>query len=146
MNEKPSEYNFEEITIGQKINFKEKITEKMINNFANISGDFNPLHIDENYASSTSFGRRMCHGFLLASFFSRLVGMYLPGKNSLYFTQSLNFMNPCFIEDEIIIEGTIIDKSESTKIITMSTKITRTDGLCLLDGVARVMVRNEKHD
>ena len=144
MNEQPAEFVFEEITIGQKIKFNKKITEDMVNSFAKLSGDFNPLHMDENFASLTNFGKRVCHGLLLASLFSKLVGMHLPGKNSLYFSQSLNFLNPCFIDDEIIVEGIILDKSSATKIVTMSTKIFRTDGKCLIDGEARIIVRQDK--
>ena len=144
MNEQPAEFGFEEITIGQKIKFNKKITEDMVNSFAKLSGDFNPLHMNENFASLTNFGKRVCHGLLLASLFSKLVGMHLPGKNSLYFSQSLNFLNPCFIDDEIIVEGIILDKSSATKIVTMSTKIFRTDGKCLIDGEARIIVRQDK--
>ena len=144
MNEQPAEFVFEEITIGQKIKFNKKITEDMVNSFAKLSGDFNPLHMDENFASLTNFGKRVCHGLLLASLFSKLVGMHLPGKNSLYFSQSLNFLNPCFIDDEIIVEGIILDKSSATKIVTMSTKIFRTDGKCLIDGEARIIVKQDK--
>ena len=57
----------------------------MVDNFAEFSGDYNELHMDENYASTTSFGKRICHGMLLASFFSRLVGMSIPGKECTIF-------------------------------------------------------------
>ena len=113
----------------------------MLNDFAKISGDYNPLHMDEIYANTTRFGKRVCHGMLLASFFSRLVGMYLPGKNSLYFSQSLNFKSPCFINDEVTIEGEVLDKSISTRIITMKTTIHNQHGECLVDGLAKAIVR-----
>jgi len=85
MTEKTLDYKIENIELGTKEKFEVTVTEETINEFARISGDYNPLHMDENYASSTKFERRVCHGMLLASFFSRLIGMYLPGKNSLYF-------------------------------------------------------------
>ena len=78
---------------------------------------------------------------LLASFFSQLVGMYLPGKNSLYFSQTLNFRNPCFIDDNITIEGEIIEKKSNVKLITLKTTIHNQDGKCLIDGIAKVIVR-----
>jgi acyl dehydratase len=108
MIEKAAEYNLVDIKLGQKKKFQITITESMVNEFARISGDYNPLHMDDIYASSTKFNRRVCHGMLLASFFSRLVGMYLPGKNALYMTQSLKFISPCFINDEITIEGEVL--------------------------------------
>ncbi len=137
----PSEYNFDDLFIGQKITFSKKIDEFLLNDFAKISGDFNPLHMDNEYASTTKFGKRVCHGMLLVSFFSQLVGMHLPGKNSLYFSQSLNFRNPCFIDDEITMEGEIIEKKSNIKLITMKTTIHNQTGNCLIDGIAKVIVR-----
>jgi len=93
MTKSPLKYTFKELFVGQKVNFLKKIDEALVKDFAKLSGDFNPLHMNEEYASTTSFGRRVCHGMLLASFFSQLIGMYLPGKNSLYFSQTLNFRN-----------------------------------------------------
>ena len=70
MTETPSEFEFEDISIGQKMSFTKKIDESLVDDFAKISGDFNPLHMDEKYANTTSFKKRVCHGMLLASFFS----------------------------------------------------------------------------
>ena len=141
MTEAPSEYYFDDLFVGQKIAFSEKINESLLNDFAKISGDFNPLHMNKEYAATTNFEKRVCHGMLLASFFSQLVGMHLPGKNSLYFSQTLNFRNPCFIDDEVIIEGEIIEKKSSIKLITMKTTIHNQTGKCIIDGVAKVIVR-----
>jgi len=135
-------FSFEELSIGQKENFTMKISKSLIDDFAKISGDTNPLHMDDQYAKVANFDSRVCHGMLLSSFFSRLIGMYLPGKNALYFSQTLNFQNPCYVDDEIIVEGEIINKSNSTKIIDINTKILHKNGKCLVDGNARVIVRN----
>lgn len=141
MTSNPLEYRFEDIEIGQKKYFKIIVTEPMLNEFAHLSGDYNPLHMDENYAQSTSFKKRVCHGLLLASFFSQLVGMHLPGKNALYMSQSLKFISPCFINDEVIVQGEVLDKSISTRIITLKTTITNSSGSNLIDGQAKVLVR-----
>ena len=95
MNKEFSEYTYNEIKIGLKKEFSVKITESLVNDFAKISGDYSPLHMDIEYASTTSFKKRVVHGMLLASFFSRVDGMYLPGKHALYFSQTLKFVNPC---------------------------------------------------
>jgi acyl dehydratase len=79
---------------------------------------------------------------LLGSFFSRLVGMYLPGKNALYFSQTLNFQAPCFAGDVVSVEGEVIDKSDATKIITLKTAIYNQQRNCLVDGIAKVIVRD----
>jgi len=138
----PLKYTFDSINIGINHEFKITITEKIVSDFSVISGDFNPLHMDENYAIKTKFKKRICHGMLLASFFSRLVGMYLPGESALYFSQSLNFISPCFINDKIIVKGEIIDKNHSTKIITVKTSIINQKNELILDGEAKVMMIN----
>lgn len=143
MTDQPNQYKFDEIKIGLEYKFTEKITEKNLDVFANLSGDHNPLHMNENYAKNTQFKRRVSHGMLLASFFSKLVGMYLPGKNALYFSQTLNFQNPCFIDDMITVSGQVLDKSDSTKIITIKTSIYNQTGACLVDGIAKVMMRQD---
>ena len=137
----PLEYSFDEIKIGLKHHFDVIIDEELEQNFAESSGDFNPLHMDEQYAKETKFGGRVCHGMLLASFFSRLVGMYLPGKNALYFSQNLDFMEPCFIGDKITVQGEVMDKSEATQIIKLKTTIKNQEGKSLIEGTARVLVR-----
>ena len=141
MTEQSAEYTFDEIMLGVKTKFTVQINESTINEFARISGDCNPLHMDEQYAAKTQFGKRVCHGMLLASFFSRLIGMYMPGKNALYFSQTLNFQTPCFVGDKITIEGKVIDKSQSTRIITIKTTAYNQVGKCLVDGTAKVIVR-----
>ena len=137
----PLEYSFNEIKIGLEHHFEISIDEKLEGDFAKISGDFNPLHMDEQFAKKSKFGRRVCHGMLLGSFFSRLVGMYLPGKNALYFSQNLNFVEPCFIGDIVIVKGKIINKSESTKMIKIETTIKNNTGKLLVEGIAQVLVR-----
>ena len=138
---KELEYSFDEIEIGLEHNFEIIIDEKLVEDFAKISGDFNPLHMDEQFAKKSKFGRRVCHGMLLSSFFSRLVGMYLPGKNALYFSQNLNFVGPCFIGDRIIVKGEIIDKSEAARMIKIETTIKNKEGKFLIKGNAQVMIR-----
>ena len=137
----PLDYSFDKIEVGLKHSFEVIINDEIVGNFAKISGDFNPLHMDEQYAIKTKFGKRVCHGMLLSSFFSRLVGMYLPGKNALYFSQNLNFVGPCFIGDQVTIKGEVTDKSESTKIIKLKTTIKNQDGKSLVEGTAQVIVR-----
>ena len=143
MNEKPSEYSFDEIKIGMQKNFQVYISEDMLDDFAKLSGDYNPLHMNEEYASSTSFKKRVCSGMFLATFFSRLIGMYLPGKHALHISQSLNFVNPCFLDEKITVEGEVIDKSIATKIIKLETTITNESGKRIIDGKAQVIVRDD---
>ena len=143
MNKDFSEYTYDEIKIGLSKNFQINITESLVNNFAELSGDFSPIHIDNEYAKTTTFGKRVVHGMLLASFLSRVDGMYLPGKHALYFTQNLEFRNPCFIGDTITVFSKVIDKSDSTKILKIESKITNQENKILLYGIGRVIVRDD---
>ena len=143
MSEKPSEYSFDEIELGMQKSFKVDISKNMLDVFGRDTGDYNPLHMSEEYASSTSFKNRVCSGMFLSSFFSRLVGMYLPGKHALHISQSLNFVNPCFIGETITVEGKVIDKSPATKIIKLETTITNESGKRIIDGKAQVIVRDD---
>ena len=141
MIEKPLELKFHEICIGQINTFEIKITEKMVDDFANFSGDYNPLHMDQNFAKSKNFKNRVCHGMLLSSFFSRLIGMYLPGKNSLYFSQTINFQSPCYVNQKITVSGEVKEIIPSIKTIVLETKIFNDSQDCLIDGIANVIMQ-----
>ena len=134
------EAKLDNLQIGQKVEFTEVISESMVEEFAKLSGDYNPHHMDESYAKRTRFKKRICHGMLLASLFSRLTGMYLPGKHSLYFSQSLNFISPAFIDDNVTVEGEVVKISRSTGIITIKTRITKENNIELITGIAKVVV------
>lgn len=122
---------FEEINIGDSDSFEVEVTREMIKNFADFSLDQNPLHTKNGLA----------HGMLLASMLSRFVGMYLPGRNSLYLSQNLNFKNPVRAGDTLKIEGKVTDKSESTKVLTIQMFIAKSSGEIALEGEARVLYR-----
>lgn len=119
-----------------RISEKIKITNDMVVKFSELSGDKNPIHLNEEYAKNTKFGRRIVHGLLLSSFFSRLISDKYPGEGSIYITQNLNFKKPCFIDDmvEVIIE---LDKNEGNKFF-LKTLIYR-DNDVLIDGNALVL-------
>ena len=142
MDDELSEYTFDEIEIGLTKQFQITITETMVDDFAKLSGDFNPLHTDSEYAVSSGFHGRVCHGMLLGSFFSRLIGMYLPGKHALHFSQSLKFVNSSTINEKVTVKGEVLDKSTATKIITIKTTIINESKKIIVDGTACVKVRD----
>ena len=142
MTEIPNSINFKEITIGYSKKFTVKITSKMLEDFATLSGDYNPLHMDSEYAEKTQFKKQVCHGMLLTSFFSRLIGMYIPGKNALYFSQTVNFRSPCFVEDIVTVTGEGTEKRDTTKMITIKTEIYNQNNICLVNGIGKVLVRD----
>jgi 3-hydroxybutyryl-CoA dehydratase len=136
-----AKYRLDGIEPGLKKQFKVTITKEMVSEFAKLSGDYTPLHMDEEYGRNSKFNRRICHGLLLVSFFSRLIGMHLPGENALCISHSINYICPAFVGDEITIRGLVLSKSNATRIITLKTTITNSSGKCLIDGQAKVLVR-----
>ena len=143
MSENYSELTFDQIEIGLTKEFHINITQSLVDDFAKISGDFSPIHMNDEFAKSTKFGKKIVHGMLLASLLSRMVGMYLPGKYALYSSQTLEFHNPCFIGDKILVSSVVNDKSESTKIIKIESKITNKKNDLLLYGEGRIIVRDD---
>lgn len=101
----------EEIKEGMIVSFSQTITDADIKSFAAISGDKNPVHIDEDYANASRYKKRIAHGFLTASFFSALFGTKLPGEGCVYVAQSLRFKRPVYIDDTVTatVEVTNID-------------------------------------
>src|SRR5690242_19559802 len=95
------EWTFAEIDVGQVWQIERTFTSEDSLRFADISGDFSPLHVDSDYAESTEFGGRVVHGMLLASLFSQLVGMWLPGKNALYLGQDLSFRRSVLVGEKV---------------------------------------------
>ena len=143
MSENFSELTFDQIDIGLTKEFDVIITQSLVDDFAKISGDYSPIHMNEEFAKLTKFGKKIVHGMLLASLLSRMVGMYLPGKYALYSSQTLEFHNPCFVGDKITVSSIVNDKSESTKIIKIESKIINEKKDILLYGEGRIIVRDD---
>jgi acyl dehydratase len=104
--------------------------------FAEISGDKNPIHLDEKYASQTPFGKCLVHGILTSGLISSLLGMTLPGPGSVYIKQILNFRAPVYIGDTITATVTVIKVREDKPIITLETQCQNQDGVITIDGEA----------
>lgn len=106
------------------MSFKRIINYDDLKNYVDLTGDNNPLHIDADFGAKSKFGKNIVHGMLLASFFSKIVGIYY-GENYLYLNQTLEFRKPAFVGDHIVIEGVVRSKSDSIKIIVLETSIKR---------------------
>lgn len=89
-----------EFKVGDKIHLEVEVTDDMVRKFAEVSGDFNPMHLDDEYASKTRFKRRIAHGMLSAALISRVLGQRL-GPGGIYLSQTLKFLNPIFIGDTV---------------------------------------------
>lgn len=137
MNPEPIARHFADIEVGETASFEETVTADMVERFANFSGDHNPLHIDEAYASETMFHHRIPHGMIAGAFFSRLIGMHIPGLYSAYLSQTLTFHHPLPLGG-VIIKGTVLEKSESTRTVLIATSVTDQAGKIFIKGEARV--------
>lgn len=133
------ELSFDEIKVGDTDSFSRTWTEEDVTTFANLSGDMNPLHMDNSYAEETQFKQRLVHGMLLGSLCSRFVGMYIPGKKCLYLNQTLSFKKPVFIGDTVEVMGTVTSKSEMTKVLFIFIVIKKGDEI-VMNGEAKVQV------
>jgi 3-hydroxybutyryl-CoA dehydratase len=91
----------EDFTIGQHASFMKTFTDDDVQHFVAITGDVNPLHVDDAFASKTKFGCRVLHGMLTASLFSTMVGMLLPGTGAIYRSQTLRFLLPVYVGDTV---------------------------------------------
>ncbi|MEK7180800.1 MAG: MaoC family dehydratase [Patescibacteria group bacterium] len=139
MSNKSAKISYHEIMVGNRASFSLVITEKLVNNFSEISGDTNPLHVDEEYASRTHFGHRIAHGMLAGALFSKLIGMHLPGKYSLYLSQTLYFHNPIWLGAAVSVCGEVTHKTDATKTVIIHTSAEDTKSKKLLvDGDALV--------
>lgn len=105
-----------------------------------MSGDYNALHVDDEFAARTEFSERVVHGFLNASLLSTLVGMKIPGRGALYVSQSIEFTRPVFIGDTVEARGTIEAIDQETRLVSLRTEIMRNGGECVLRGKAQVKV------
>ena len=131
--------SYSNIKIGQKAELKRTVTEEDIEKFADVSGDRNPIHLDEEFAKKTIFQGRIAHGMLSAAFISTVLASKLPGPGSIYLKQELIFKKPIRIGDTIIITVEVIDKDDEKERITLKTTCINQHNEMVVDGKALVM-------
>lgn len=125
--------------VGYKASEKIKITDKMVRQFAELSGDNNPIHLDDEYAKTTRFQRRIAHGMILAALVSRLLNEKI-GAGGIYLAQTLKFSNPVFIDDEITFEFEIIKLHKTRGLGIVETNARNAEGELVLKGEATIMM------
>jgi 3-hydroxybutyryl-CoA dehydratase len=125
-------------TVGEQATRTRIITDADLQLFAQISGDYNPIHLDEAYATDSFFGRRIVHGSLIASLISAVLGNDLPGPGSIYLSQTLKFVAPVHIGDTITVSVEVIALREEKRLITLRTECVNQDGQAVLVGEALI--------
>jgi acyl dehydratase len=134
---------FDEIAVGESATFERTLTWEDIELFAVMSGDVNPAHVDQEYASSDRFHRIVAHGMWGASLISALLGTRLPGPGTIYLEQSLGFRRPVSIGDTITVSVTVASKEPKHRVLLDCLAVNQR-GETVIDGVAKVIAPTEK--
>jgi 3-hydroxybutyryl-CoA dehydratase len=134
-----SGFYLEDLSIGQSAERSHVVTEADIAAFAAVSGDDNPVHLDEAFAAKTQFGGRIAHGILSATYISAILGVQLPGPGSIYLSQSLRFRRPVRIGDEVTARAVVSAIDTAAARVTLETSCS-VAGKTVIEGEAVVMV------
>jgi 3-oxoacyl-[acyl-carrier protein] reductase len=131
---------FDEIAVGDEAEVVRTVTADDVATFARLTGDDNPLHMDEAFAAATTFRKRVVHGMLTASFLSTVIGTKLPGPGALWFEQQLRFLAPVRIGERVTVRARVLSKSAAARIITLATDVFAGNGRPVITGEAKVKV------
>lgn len=127
-----------DIKMGQSAEVVHIVTEKDIQVFGDLSGDYNPLHFNEDWAKTTMFGGRIAHGILTAAFISTAIGMHLPGPGTIYMRQSMRFLGPVRIGDTITARVEVVMLNDEKERVTLKTTCSNQEDNIVMDGEALV--------
>jgi acyl dehydratase len=127
-------------SVGDSAEITKTINDADVDAFADVTGDHNPIHVDEAFAKTTRFGRRIAHGMLTASLISSVLANKLPGEGSVYLGQTLQFVTPVFPGDEVTARVIIKEIREDKPIVKLETICLNQRGDVVIRGEATVLV------
>ena len=127
-------------TVGEEATFTKIISNEDITTFAKISGDENPVHVNDAYAKGTMFGGRIAHGILVTGLISAVLGTVLPGPGAIYMSQQLRFLAPVRPGDEATARAKVTEWDSEKGRITLLTEVTNQDGVTVITGEARLVM------
>ncbi|MBV8602877.1 MAG: MaoC family dehydratase [Candidatus Eremiobacteraeota bacterium] len=125
---------------GLSASLMRTVTAAEVEAFAEVSGDDNPVHLDEAYAAHTRFGRRIAHGMLAVSYISAILGSKFPGPGTVYLSQNVSFLAPVYLGDTITATVTVSKYRAEKGVLTLLTECWNQDGVKVVDGQAVVLV------
>lgn len=131
--------SIETIKVGDYAEITKLMTDAMVGSFAAISEDFNPVHLDSDYAEKSRYKKKIIHGLMAASLFSGLFGTKLPGEGCVYKSQNIRFKRPIYIGDEVTAKVEVIAVDVSAKVIAFSTRCL-VKGKTVIDGESEIFV------
>ena len=129
---------YEDFHVGQRASFSKTISEADVERFADLTGDDNPLHVDEEFAGATFFGSRIAHGMLAGSLLSTVIGTLLPGTGAIYRAQSLTFLRPTRLGDRLTAWVEVAAIDPAAEVIELETGVDNQRGERVIEGAARV--------
>src|SRR4051794_14037264 len=129
-----------DLKVGDTFSKSREVTDELVRKFAEVSGDFNPIHLDEDFAKSTRFGRRIAHGMLSGAFISAVLGYEFKERKIVYMSQTMKFTAPVFLGDTVTATATVTKIREDKNIVTIETVCTKHDGEVVVQGEAVVMI------
>lgn len=129
-----------DLQIGDKFSTTKQITDEVIRAFADLSGDFNPIHLDEEFAKQTQFGKRIAHGMISGALISAVLGNEFREKKIVYLSQTMKFIAPVFIDDTVTATATVIDIRQDKPIVTVETVCTNQSGEKVVIGEGKIML------
>ena len=132
--------DIKQFTVGQTASMSKTVSEYDVYSFAGVTGDFNPAHVDETYAATTSFKKRIAHGMLSAGLVSAVLGTKLPGPGSIYAGQTLKFLAPVYIGDTITATATVKEVIAERRRLILTTECANQDGVTVLSGEATIFI------
>lgn len=132
-----------DLKIGDQFSTSKQITDAVVRAFADLSGDYNPIHIDEEFAKTTQFGRRIAHGMISGALISAVLGYEFKERRVVYLSQTMKFVAPVFIDDTVTATATVKNIREDKPIVTLETVCTNQNGKTTLKGEAVVMILPE---
>jgi 3-hydroxybutyryl-CoA dehydratase len=130
----------EKFSIGETASLTRVVTAQDVEAFARVSGDENPVHLDEAYAATTRFKTRIAHGMLTASYISALLGSRFPGPGTIYLKQELAFLRPVYLGDTIDVRATVTQYRSDKQILTLETDCMNQRGEKVISGEAVCLV------
>lgn len=134
---------YSELNVGDSASYSKSLTEQELVLFAAVSGDVNPVHLNEDFASETPFKERIAHGMWSGSLISAALATVMPGPGTIYLEQSLNFKRPVRLNDSLTVTLEVKEKLEKSRVV-MDCKVTNQEGELVVNGEAKVIAPTEK--
>jgi 3-hydroxybutyryl-CoA dehydratase len=135
------DYRWEELAVGLQARFEVTLLQSMMDSFLSLSGDINPLHSDPEYARAAGYPQTVAFGMLTSAFYSRMVGVYLPGRSALLHGIDIDFRSPAFVGDTLTVSAEIVQLNSAYRRANLTASIVNQNGALISNAKIRAGVR-----